>query len=170
MICDEIIMLWRTELSAVETYAQALGERQWNDLKGAHADRLINILADHVDAAAQLQAQIKKTETTPVNGLGLYGSWFKWGAGSAYPLSDATLFSDEAAILVLKEAEEHTLKNYNDILDDRPRPIRIRSLIQSLIVKQQSHIWALDQILRTAEQSAAEKIRFSAGRERIGIS
>ena len=55
---DEIITLWRTERSAVEAYEQALGERQWNQLQGRQVDRLVNILSDHLDAAAQLQAQI----------------------------------------------------------------------------------------------------------------
>lgn len=158
MMWDEIVTLWRTERSAVETYEQALGERQWNQLQGRQVDRLVNILSDHLDAAAQLHAQIHKMGTKPVNGLKPFGGWFRLGTRSSNRFGDFTLFSDEAAIHALKEAEESTLKSYNDILDDVLTPIQMKPLIQNLVVKQRSHIVALDKILRVSEQSEAQAI------------
>ncbi len=59
---DQIEGLLRIELSAVETYERAVGERTWDLLGTDQAQHLVSILVDHLEAASQLQATVQQND------------------------------------------------------------------------------------------------------------
>ena len=130
--------LLRGEMSAVETYRQAIdkfaGEPQIDQLRGFQRD--------HRDAADKLWHHIEKHGGKPSEGSGAWGAFAKAVTGSA------KLFGDTAALKALKEGEEHGLKEYQDALDDKKLPADCRELIQGFLGKQRQHITAIDQLMK----------------------
>jgi len=130
--------LLRGEMSAVETYRQAIdkfaGEPQIEQLRGFQRD--------HRDAADKLWHHIEKHGGKPSEGSGAWGAFAKAVTGSA------KLFGDTAALKALKEGEEHGLKEYQDALEDSKLPADCRELIQGFLGKQRQHITAIDQLMK----------------------
>jgi len=61
--------LLNTELSAVETYEQALQEKEWKVLSpDPQIQALFHIVVDHVQAASQLATEVQRLGGRPVNG------------------------------------------------------------------------------------------------------
>lgn len=107
----------RTELSAVETYQRAVGEKEWKLLRGdPEIPTLFHILVDHIQAASQLGTEIERLGAPPGNGSLAWGSWSNLGAESAKLFSDANLFGSKAGLRALKEGEETALRHYRGLL------------------------------------------------------
>ncbi len=138
---DEINRLLRSELSAVETYQQALQKEGQKFEHEAEFQQLATILNDHQQAAARLEAQIKQMGGRPVQDSGAWGTWSKIVMGTA------KFFGDKAALKALKEGEESGLKEYQEVLNDTATPGEVKPLINSLLAQQHSHIQALDGLL-----------------------
>ncbi len=90
---DEIKGLLGNELSAVETYERAVGERAWDLLRAEQTQHLVNILVDHLAAASQLQAEIQQITSTPVDGTEKREIWFTWGLEARRLFGDAELLA-----------------------------------------------------------------------------
>jgi len=78
---------------------------------------------------------------TPVQDSGAWGTWSKIVMGTA------KLMGDKAALKALKEGEESGLKDYQEVLQDTDTPSEVKTVISSLLPKQQAHIQTLDGLM-----------------------
>lgn len=134
--------LLNTELSAVETYEQALQEKHWKVLgPDPQIQALFHILVDHVHAASQLATEVQRLGGRPVNGT-------KAGDSMDVRLfGDANPFGDKVALEALKEGEESGLKEYQAVLHHGALSAEVKPLIGSLETKQQAHVRALEDLM-----------------------
>lgn len=137
-ITNNLNTLLRGELSAIETYNQAMGRIQ----DPAKRPTLQSIVQDHQVAAGMLRKQIVMHGGRPAESSGPWGTWASAVTGAAKVLGE------EAVIKVLKEGEEHGVKEYRDALDQVGLDTDCRDVVQNdLLPKQESHIPTLDRFL-----------------------
>lgn len=135
---EQLNRLLRGELSAIETYRQALDKA--NAYRGV-AD-LKRIEGEHRDAATTLRNYIVERGGQPEVSSGVWGAWAK------LVTSAATLFGDSAALKILKEGEEHGVKNYEAALADENLDAECRQLINAMMIPRQlTHIETLDRLM-----------------------
>jgi hypothetical protein len=144
----KINQLLSTELSAVETYEQALQEKDWMVLgPDPQIQALFHIMVDHLKAASQLGIEVQRLGGGPVNGTQAWGSWSNLRVDAARLFGDVNLFGDKAALEALKEGEESALKEYQAVIHHRALSPEVKPLIRSLETKQQAHVRALDDLM-----------------------
>jgi uncharacterized protein (TIGR02284 family) len=97
----------RGEISAVETYRQALGRVSDERLRGA----LEECQHDHEHRVEELRERIRRLGGEPVEGSGVWGTFAKIVQGGA------DLLGDKAAIQALEEGEDHGLHDYQRDVD-----------------------------------------------------
>jgi uncharacterized protein (TIGR02284 family) len=141
MTLDEINKLLRSELSAVETYQQALEKERQKFGHETEFQQLNTILSEHQQAASQLRTEIQQLGGTPVQDSGAWGTWSKMVMGTA------KLMGDKAALKALKEGEESGLKEYQEVLEHTDTPSEVKPVINSLLARQQAHIRTLDELM-----------------------
>jgi uncharacterized protein (TIGR02284 family) len=129
--------LLRGEMSAIETYRQAL-EKVGNE---PGTEELHRLRTDHRDAADALWHHIEQHGGKPSEGSGPWGSFAKAVEGTA------KIFGDAAALKALKEGEEHGLKDYEEALRDQNLPADCQALLRGLLEKQRMHIPVLDRMM-----------------------
>ncbi len=137
---DALNELLRGEMSAIETYRQALEK----DGLDSGAQDLHRFAKDHRDAADQLWRHIEQHGGKPSESSGAWGSWAKTVEGTA------KLFGNAAALKALKEGEEHGLKDYQSALENGDMAPECLSLIRDLVAKQGEHIAGLDRLITQA--------------------
>lgn len=97
----------RGELSAVETYRQALEK-----LNGSpNRTPLEECRRSHEERVAKLRAQIGQAGGQPAQDSGA------WGAFARLVEGGAKAFGERAAVVALEEGEDHGLKLYRDDLE-----------------------------------------------------
>lgn len=135
----------RGEISAAETYRIALekiekpSDTNKTDLV-AGTGLLREIQNEHGRAIHSLRDRIKELGGTPSDSSGAWGAWAKMTTNVS------SLFGDAGSLKILKEGEEHGLKDYQEGLDDVD--MTSAELVQNqLIPAQQRHINLLDQLL-----------------------
>jgi len=141
---DTLSSLQRGEISATETYNQALekfaGQPEENELR--------QIRDDHRNAANTLRQHIHQHGGEPATGSGLWGAWAKFVEGSA------KVFGKTAALKALKEGEEHGIKEYQNALNDEDLAADCKNLIRSQLQPQsQAHIASLDRLMSAQSRS-----------------
>ncbi len=130
--------LLRGELSATETYQQALA-KVGNDTGAAELRR---IHEDHRGAANTLRQHIHQHGGKPDQDSGAWGTFAKALTGAA------KIFGQTAAMKALKEGEEHGLKSYEDALKDDNLPADCKTLISTQLLPQtRAHIPVLDRLM-----------------------
>jgi uncharacterized protein (TIGR02284 family) len=145
--------LLRGEMSAIETYRQALEKMKDDNVFGV--DELRALQRDHRDAADALWHHIEQHGGKPSEGSGPWGAFAKTIEGAAQ------LFGDTAALKALKEGEEHGLKDYESALNDKNLPADCQALVRGLLSKQREHIFAIDRLMeRVSSQTTAGTTRF----------
>jgi len=133
--------LLRGEISAVETYNQAL-EKVGNE---PGAEQLNTVRRDHSEAVSVLRDHVIRYGGRPADGSGV------WGAFARFLQGTAKIFGDKSALKALKEGEEHGLKDYNDVLKSRDLPAECITLIREMLLpKQQKHIVIIDSLMQMA--------------------
>ncbi len=142
--------LLNTELSAVETYEQALQEKEWKVLgPDPQIQALFHILVDQVQAASRLATEVRRLGGRPVNGTKAWAwdslSHLHMDAASLF--GDANPFRDKAALDTLKEGEESGLKEYQAVLHRDALSPEVKPLIGSLETKQKAHVRALKDLM-----------------------
>jgi hypothetical protein len=141
MTYDEMNELLKNELSAIETYRQALEKKDTDPEHVTAINELSAILDDHQRAASRIEAAIRQKGGEPAHGSGAWGAWSKVVMGTAQ------LFGDKAALKALKEGEESGLKEYEDALGDTGIPQDQKSLISDLLATQRMHVQTLDALM-----------------------
>jgi uncharacterized protein (TIGR02284 family) len=133
--------LLRGEISAIETYRQALekldGSRESAELRKIHDE--------HIAAANALRGHIHQGGGQPDKGSGAWGAFAKAVEGTA------KLFGNAAAMKALKEGEKQGVSDYESALDDKELPAACRQLIQTQLLPQtRAHIPQLDALMASA--------------------
>jgi rubrerythrin len=62
----------------------------------------------------------------------------------------AKLFGDKAALKALKEGEESGVKEYQELLQDPTTPNDVKTVLNNICSKEQTHIQQLDRLMQTA--------------------
>jgi hypothetical protein len=132
----------RSELSAIETYEQALQKNRAHYADNVNFERLTQILSDHRDAAAKLRSIIQQQGGTPSSDSGAWGTWSRTVMGAA------KLLGDKAALKALKEGEESGLKEYQRV--GQGAGASTENIVSSFVQRQQAHIDDLDRLIGTA--------------------
>jgi len=134
----------KDELSATETYQQALDELKEEVALGKSIS-LTPIYEEHKDAVSSLQALINQLGGTPVEDSGVWGTWAQIVIGGA------KLLGNKATLKALQEGEKNGAGDYEKALLDAELSGDIRSLIESkLLVSKQANILTLDRLMNTA--------------------
>lgn len=141
---DDLNKCLRSELSAIETYHQALEKMRQEHGQDPAFRELNQMLSDHRDAAARLRTLVQQHGGTPSTDSGAWGAWSKTVMGAA------KLFGDKSALKALKEGEESGLKEYQTLAQDSGTPVDVRTELSSLAARQQAHITQLDRLIDAA--------------------
>jgi hypothetical protein len=138
---DTLNSFLRGEISAVETYRQAL-EKLRNE---PEASTLDDCLRSHDRRASLLKAEIRRRGGEPAEGSGAWGAFAKVIEGGA------KAFGAKAAIAALEEGEDHGRDDYKrDVAKLDPDA---RSFVQQQLVPEQ---------LRTHQVMSSLKKRLAA--------
>ena len=141
---ENIEKLLKSEISATETYEQAL-EKFQEEVELGESDDLMPLHEDHKEAVSSLEQLITKLGGTLPEGLGVWGAWSKMVMGGA------NLLGKEAVLKALQEGEKSGAEDYEEALQASDLHPDVRSLIETkLYPAQQSHIRTLDRLLDAA--------------------
>ncbi|MES1244725.1 MAG: DUF2383 domain-containing protein [Acidobacteriota bacterium] len=131
--------LLRGEMSAVETYRQAI--EKLGDVQDPFVEELRAMQRDHRDAADSLWHHVEQHGGKPSKDSGPWGAFAKAIEGTA------KLLGNTSALKALKEGEEHGLKEYENALNDHDLPADCQALIRSIIPRQRAHISTVDRLM-----------------------
>jgi uncharacterized protein (TIGR02284 family) len=140
---EQLNSLLRGEISAAETYAQAI--RKVGEDHVSDATQLRAIAQEHGEHAQLLREQIRRLGGEPEDSSGAWGVYAKTIEGVA------KVFGDASALKALKEGEEHGLKDYRDALKDLEETTRLL-IAEVLIPAQQRHITTLDAMMERIDR------------------
>ncbi len=132
--------LLRGEISALETYGQAL--EKLKDSSAPGMTEIHQLRKDHRDAADALQKHVAGQGAKPSLDSGAWGAFAKAVEGTA------KIFGNKAALKALKEGEEHGVKEYQGALEDEKLPVAVKSLIRdTLLPRQRQHVTTIDRLM-----------------------
>jgi uncharacterized protein (TIGR02284 family) len=132
---EDLNKLVRGELSAVDSYDTAI-KRYGSETGG---DELRRIREDHVQSVGALKGMVTRAGGTPATSAGLWGDIAKAVEGTA------KLIENDAAFKVLKEGEEHGIREYESALNDKDVSEDDKKVIRdTLLPKLREHVSALD--------------------------
>ena len=122
---DHLNSFLRGELSAVETYRQALQK-----LDGfSHRATLEQCARSHEQRVRLLTEEVRRLGGTPSTGSGPWGAFAKLVEGGAQ------IFGDKAAIAALEEGEDHGKADYRKDLKDLDGEARL--FVESRVIPEQ---------------------------------
>jgi uncharacterized protein (TIGR02284 family) len=125
---DVLCTLLRGELSAVETYRQAIEKLD----DSPYRQDLEECLRSHQRRVTEVRTEILSLGGKPPDSSGAWGAFVKLLEGGA------KLFGVKAAIAVLEEGEDHGIKEYQEAL--RHLDPAVRSVLERLYAEhQQTH-------------------------------
>lgn len=123
---DKLNSFLRGELSAVETYNQAIAKI---DDDPAMKQRLMTLRDSHSARVRQLSSMISSLGGQPDTTSGMWGGFAKLVEGGA------KLFGKSAAVAALEEGEDHGKRLYKDNVDELSP--ETRAFIRSQIMPEQ---------------------------------
>jgi uncharacterized protein (TIGR02284 family) len=136
---DTLNSLLRGEISAIETYRQALDKL--NRANGA-TDELRRVHAEHREAANALRQEVHREGGQPDQGSGI------WGAFARVVEGTAKLFGRHAALKALKEGEEVGIRAYEKAIRAEEVTADCKNLIAAtLLPRARAHVATLDRLL-----------------------
>jgi bacterioferritin (cytochrome b1) len=140
-VIDDLNKLLRDELSAAETYRQALDKMRDDYGQDGRYQDLMRMLHDHEQAAEQVRRQVLQLGGTPSNDSGAWGTWSNTVMGAA------RLLGDKAALKALKEGEESGIKDYRSVMDRVPE---MAGVFSPIVSQEQQHVRQLDRMIEAA--------------------
>ena len=123
---DQLNSFLRGEISAVETYRQAL--EQTKDTRAATILRENE--ASHASRVQMLRDEIRRLGGEPAEGSGVWGAFAKAVEGGA------KMFGESTAVAALEEGEDHGLKTYSN-QDVRDLPTVVLQTMSSKLLPAQ---------------------------------
>ena len=143
-VVDDLNGLLRSELSAIETYRQALEKNRNEYGEDARYLQLTQMMRDHEQAASQLRDLVQRMGGVAANDSGAWGTWSKTVMGAA------KLFGDKSALKALKEGEESGIKDYRTALRERSTPPEIQQVCSTIVTREEEHVRQLDRLIEAA--------------------
>jgi rubrerythrin len=141
---DDLNHMLRDELSAMETYRQALDRNRGEYGQDARFGQLEQMMRDHEQACSQLRAMIRQLGGSESQDSGAWGTWANTVMGTA------RLFGDTAALKALKEGEESGIKDYEDMLQDHAPSPEMQRVLASIVEQERRHVQQLDRLMESA--------------------
>ena len=141
MDVDNLNECLRDELSACETYRQALDKYRDEYSSDARFQQLSQMLHDHEESAIKLRELVRQQGGTPVTDSGAWGTWSKTVMGTA------KLFGDTAALKALKEGEESGIEDYQEVIDDDETAPTVRDMVREAMARNQAYVRQLDGLM-----------------------
>lgn len=139
---DELQSLLRGEMSAVETYTQAI--KKFDDSEVI--SDLQELRADHDRAVRKLRDHIVRFGGTPSEGSGVWGTFAQAVTGVAKAMGPAT------ALAALRRGEEHGIGEYEEALDREGLPAECDALVRSeLLPACRAHVSRLDALVKRVD-------------------
>jgi uncharacterized protein (TIGR02284 family) len=130
--------LLRGEISAIETYQQALAKLGETN----NSCEMRRLHDEHIEAANILRRHIHEHGGEPAKGSGVWGAFAKAVAGTT------KLFGNTAALKALKEGEEQGIFEYENALKNDGLPADCRELIETKLLPQtKAHVPVLDHLM-----------------------
>ena len=123
---DQLNSFLRGEISAVETYDQAIEKLQEEPALGS---TLANCRTSHQQRVEMLRDEIRRRGGEPSAGSGAWGTFAQLVEGGA------KAFGKKAAINALEEGEDHGRDDYKSELDDLSPDLR--RLVESRLLPEQ---------------------------------
>lgn len=132
-VCNSLL---RGEMSAVETYTQAIEKFDSDPYHAA----LIEIRSEHEHSASVLRQHLIEMGAEPSDSSGVWGSFAEAVEGTA------KLLGESAALTALEQGEEHGINEYENALEDGEVMDEIKAEIRrTLLPRLTGHV----SILRT---------------------
>jgi uncharacterized protein (TIGR02284 family) len=130
--CNELL---RGEISAVETYTQAIQKFSAT----VQDDVLRRIRDDHEESVQELRKVVVEEGGQPSGSSGIWGGFVRAVEGTA------TALGEGPALKVLQEGEEHGLRLYRTALENPGLPPRVKDLIRDELMPQlNDHVMELE--------------------------
>lgn len=137
--------LLRGEISASETYDQAIGKFS-DPADRTVANALTRVRDEHQNSVTTLKARVSAHGGTPADGAGVWGVFANAVAGAA------KLIGPQTAIAALKQGELHGIEDYEKAVADQDVSTETRFLIRNeLLPRCREHVANLDGILAQLE-------------------
>ena len=134
--CEQLNSLLRGELSAIETYEQAIPKFE----DSATVQALTRIAGDHRTAATMLRDSIRTIGGEPDTSSGMWGSFAKTVTGAAKILGPQTV------LVALREGEEHGIAEYDKAINNAELSHECVTMIRGdLLALCQKHLPVLNQ-------------------------
>jgi uncharacterized protein (TIGR02284 family) len=140
-LLHDLNKLLRGELSATETYHQALDKISDEYGNDAKFQQLAQMQRDHEQAVRELRGLIERLGGTPSNDSGPWGTWSNTVMGAA------RLFGDRAALNALQNGEKSGLNDYQDVIQGDRTPDELRHALRPFMTRNQEHIQQLEQMI-----------------------
>jgi uncharacterized protein (TIGR02284 family) len=134
--------LLRGELSATETYRQALDKIGKEYGRDAKFHQLAEIQRDHENAASELRGMIERRGGEPSDDSGAWGTWSKSVMGTA------RLLGDKTALNALQSGEKSGLDDYQDVIKHDRTPDEVGHALRPFLARNQEHIQQLDMLIQ----------------------
>lgn len=116
--------LLRGEISAIETYTQAIAKYDTASSDTA----LERIRADHAESAAELRKLISEGGGEPSTDSGMWGGFATAIEGAA------TLMGESPALSILQTGEKHGITEYENALEDADVSTTAKQLIRAKLL------------------------------------
>jgi rubrerythrin len=137
---DALNSLLRGEISAVETYSQALGKFDWKDTEDV-AKELRRIHSEHQSAVDTLHTRVVALGGTPSEGSGA------WGVFTAAVTGSAKVLGPHTTISALRQGEEHGVGDYEKAFTKDDISPECKYLLRAEQNRCKGHIEALDRLV-----------------------
>jgi uncharacterized protein (TIGR02284 family) len=142
-VIEDLNDLLRGELSAIETYRQALDEIRDDHGRDARFQQLARMQQDHEQAAGELQTLVQQMGGTPSRNSGPWGTWSQTVMGTA------RLLGDKSALSALAAGEKSGLEDYQSLVKKDRTPDSVKHTLRTLLTRNQEHIEQLDRMIDT---------------------
>ncbi len=148
---DTLSGLLRGEISAVETYEQAIGKFAQPEHRTL-SNVLTRLRDEHARSVDVLRERVLAHGGTPPDGAGVWGVFANLVEGAA------KLFGPQTALAALKQGELHGQEQYQKALEKRDLSAECRFLIRNdLLPKCQSHVTTVEQLIAQLEHESEKK-------------
>lgn len=134
---DALNKLLRGELSAVETYDQAISKLEGKPA----ASELRRIRDEHQRAAGAIRDRVSRFGGQPSSDSGAWGTFATAVTGAA------KLIGPETVLAALKKGEQHGISEYEEALNNKDVNAECKEMIRSdLLPKCRTHVSELDRL------------------------
>ncbi len=139
---DNMNSVLRGELSAVETYEQAIPKFDDMNIRSV----LSHIRDEHTQAVELLRSHLRDMGAEPSDSSGSWGTFASTVTGAAKMLGPQTTLG------ALKQGEEYGIGTYEGMLEDQDVPVACKDILRDeLLPRCRDHVRALDSMIQGLE-------------------